>query len=187
MLQKELLIDLYRKMLLTRRFEERFAQIFQKGMIPGAVHLGIGQEAFSIGAIAPLRKDDYLLISHRGFGHSIAKGIPPDRILAEYMGKRTGCCRGLGCAHMADRTVGVMGVSGCQGGNHVVAPGLALACKMQGTDQVTACVFGDGTANRGTFLEGINMAAVWKLPVVWQSGFLVRRAPPAGHRCLRGR
>jgi TPP-dependent pyruvate/acetoin dehydrogenase alpha subunit len=166
-LEKELLTDLYEKMLLTRRFEERVVELFKQGMIPGAVHLGIGHEAFSVGAIAPLRKDDYLLISHRGFGHSIAKGIPPGRILAEYMGKATGCSHGLGCAHLADRTVGMPGVSGCQGGNHVIAPGLALASRMNGTDQVTACVFGDGTANRGTFLEGINLAAVWKLPVVF--------------------
>jgi len=166
-LEKELLMDLYEKMLLTRRFEERVVELFKQGMIPGAVHLGIGHEAFSVGAIAPLRKDDYLLISHRGFGHSIAKGIPPGHILAEYMGKATGCSRGLGGAHLADRTVGIAGVSGCQGGNHVIAPGLALASKMKGTDQVTACVFGDGTSNRGTFLEGINLAAVWKLPVVF--------------------
>lgn len=167
MLKKEILMDLYEKMLLTRRFEERVVELFEQGMIPGAVHLGIGHEAFSVGTIAPLRKDDYLLISHRGFGHSIAKGLPLGRILAEYMGKATGCSRGLGCAHLAARTVGIVGVSGCQGGNHVIAPGLALATKMKGTDQVTACVFGDGTANRGTFLEGINLAAVWKLPVVF--------------------
>ena len=167
MLGKELLVDLYEKMLLTRRFEERVVEVYKQGLIPGALHLGIGHEAFSVGAIAPLNKDDYLLISHRGFGHSIAKGISPARILAEYMGKKTGCSRGLGCAHLADRTVGIPGVSGCQGGNHVVAPGLALATQMKGTQQVTACVFGDGTANRGTFLEGINMAAVWKLPVIF--------------------
>jgi len=167
MLQREILLDLYEKMLLTRRFEERLVEVYQQGLIPGALHLGIGQEGFSVGAIAPLDQEDYLLISHRGFGHSIAKGIPPARILAEYMGKKTGCSHGLGCAHLADITMGIPGVSGCQGGNHVLAPGLALASKMRKTQQVTACVFGDGTANRGTFLEGVNMAAVWNLPVIF--------------------
>lgn len=164
---KELMLDLYEKMLLARRFEERIVDLFQEGLIPGAVHLGIGQEAFAIGAVAPLRKDDYLLFSHRGFAHCIAKGMPPKEILAEYMGKKTGCSKGRGGVHLADMNIGIPGISGCQGGNHVLAVGFGMAAKMKGTGQVVACFFGEGTANRGTFLEGINMAALYKLPVIF--------------------
>ncbi len=162
-----LMQDLYEKMLLARRFEERMGEIFQEGLIPGAVHLGIGQEGFAVGAVAALRRDDYMILSHRGFAHCIAKGIPPREILAEYMGRKTGCSRGQGGAHLARLDRGVPGASGCQGGNHVIAVGFGLAARMKGTKQVTACFFGEGTANRGTFLEGINMAAVYRLPILF--------------------
>jgi TPP-dependent pyruvate/acetoin dehydrogenase alpha subunit len=161
------LIDLYKTMLLVRRFEEKMVELYEEGYIPGALHLGIGHEALSVGACAPLREDDYLLFSHRGFGHCIAKGMPPGKILAEFMGKRSGCSGGKGGVHLADYSLGILGISGSQGGNHVIATGAGLSAQLRGTDQVTACFFGDGTANRGTFLEGINMTAVWKLPVLF--------------------
>jgi len=167
MASKELLLGLYEKMLLARRFEERMVSLFQEGLIPGAVHLGIGQEAFAVGAVAPLRKDDYLLFSHRGFAHCIAKGMTPREVLAEYMGRKTGCAGGQGGVHLADMRLGIPGISGCQGGNHIIAVGFGMAAKMKERDQVTACFFGEGTANRGTFLEGINMAALYKLPVIF--------------------
>jgi len=167
MITKGLTLKLYETMLLARRFEKRMAELFQEGDIPGAIHLGIGQEAFAVGAVAPLRPDDILLYSHRGFAHCLGKGMSPQEILAEYMGRKAGCSNGQGGVHLANMNLGVAGVSGCQGGNHVIAVGFGLAAKMKGTDQVTACFFGEGTANRGTFLEGVNMAVLYKLPVIF--------------------
>ena len=112
MLSRETILGLYEKMLLARRFEERMADLFAEGFIPGAVHLGIGQEAFAVGGVAPLKKEDYLLYSHRGFAHLIAKGMTPKEILAEYMGKKIGCSHGIGGTHLANMGLGVAGVSG---------------------------------------------------------------------------
>ncbi|MBW2145895.1 MAG: thiamine pyrophosphate-dependent dehydrogenase E1 component subunit alpha [Deltaproteobacteria bacterium] len=166
MLDNHTLIRLYRLMVLTRRTEEVLNDEFRAGSIPRSPHSGIGHEGFSVGAVAPLRQDDYLFGSHRGIGHSIAKGMAPSAIIAEAMGRVGGCGKGR-AGSPVDTSLGVLGISGCQGGNHVIATGTALSASMRQTQQVTACFFGDATANRGTFLEGINMAAVWKLPVLF--------------------
>jgi len=166
MLDKETLVRLYHLMVMSRRTEEVLNEEFHTGLIPRPPHSGIGHEGFSIGTVAALQDDDYMIRSHRGIGHSIAKGITPAAIIAEAMGRAGGCGKGRSGAPV-DVSRGVMGASGCQGGNIVIAAGLGLSAKMRSTRQVAACFFGDGTANRGTFLEGINMAAVWKLPVLF--------------------
>ncbi|WP_258360779.1 thiamine pyrophosphate-dependent dehydrogenase E1 component subunit alpha [Moorella sulfitireducens] len=165
--EKNVLVELYRKMLLDRYLEEAMVELYRQGYIPGSLHLGIGHEALSIGTTVPLRRDDYLVFSHRGVGHSLGKGVPARTILAEFMGRATGCSLGKGGVHLSDFSVGCLGISGSQGGNIVIATGAGLSAKMRGTDQVTAVYFGEGTANRGCFHEGINQAAVWRLPVIF--------------------
>lgn len=165
--EKSVLLELYRKMLLNRYLEEAMVELYQQGHIPGSLHLGIGHEALSIGTTVPLRRDDYLVFSHRGVGHCLGKGVPARTILAEFMGRATGCSLGKGGVHLSDFSVGSLGISGSQGGNIVIAAGAGLSAKMRRTDQVVACFFGEGTANRGCFHEGINLAAVWRLPVIF--------------------
>lgn len=166
-LDRKLAIELYRKMVLVRRAEQRWIELWERGLIPGAVHSGIGQEALSVGIVAPLRRDDYLLFSHRGIGHCIAKGMRPGRIFAEFMGRYGGCSRGKGGAHLSDDSLGILGLSGSPGGNAVVALGAALSAQMRGTDQVSVCFFGEGAANRGPVHEAMNMAAAWRLPCIF--------------------
>ncbi|MEW5920571.1 MAG: thiamine pyrophosphate-dependent dehydrogenase E1 component subunit alpha [Bacillota bacterium] len=164
---KSLMLDLYRQMVLNRLVEEEMIELVKQKKIAGALHLGIGHEALSVGATYPLRQDDYLVFSHRGVGHCLAKGVPPSAIVGEFMGRAIGCSKGKGGVHLSDFTRGVLGISGSQGGNFVIATGAGLRAKMKGTDQVAACFFGEGTSNRGPFHEGVNMAAVWKLPVIF--------------------
>jgi TPP-dependent pyruvate/acetoin dehydrogenase alpha subunit len=164
---KALAVNLYMKMMRTRLLEERMVELYQAGKIPGSLHLGIGHEALSVGATACLRQDDYLIFSHRGFGHSIGKDISEKVILAEFMGKAGGCSGGKGGVHLADVEHGSLGISGSQGGNAVIAAGAALGAQYAGTDQVAICFFGEGTANRGPVHEGMNLAAVWDLPVLF--------------------
>jgi len=164
---KSLMLELYEKMLLNRIVEEEMAKLVIEKKIFGALHLGIGHEALSVGATLPMRKDDYLVFSHRGVGHSLTKGIPPSQIVGEFMGRSIGCSKGKGGVHLSDYSRGVLGISGSQGGNFVIAAGAGLRAKMKGTDQVAMCFFGEGTSNRGPFHEGVNMAAVWKLPVIF--------------------
>lgn len=164
---RELRLKLYKKMLLNRFVEEEMIELVKEKKIYGALHLGIGHEALSVGATFPLRQDDYLVFSHRGVGHCLAKGIPPSAVVGEFMGRAIGCSQGKGGVHLSDYSRGVLGISGSQGGNFVIATGAGLRAKMKGTDQVAMCFFGEGTSNRGPFHEGINMAAVWKLPVIF--------------------
>ena len=165
---KEKLIDMYRTMVRIRRFEERVAREFAEGNIPGSVHSYIGEEAVATGAIAHLRKDDYIMSTHRGHGHMIAKGGQTDRMMAELFAKKTGYCLGKGGSmHIADLDIGMLGAAGIVGSGIPIATGAGLSAKMRGTDQVTLCFFGDGASNLGRFHEGINLGAVWKLPVIY--------------------
>ncbi|MHB1355139.1 MAG: pyruvate dehydrogenase (acetyl-transferring) E1 component subunit alpha [Anaerolineae bacterium] len=162
------LIDMYRTMLLIRRFEERCNELYMQGRIPSTLHLYIGQEAVAAGVCAQLRRDDYLFSTHRPHGHALAKGVTPRVIMAELFAKRTGCCKGKGGSmHVGDMAVNMFPAVAIVGANIPLAAGAALAAKRLGTDRVTACFFGDGAANEGAFHEGLNMAAIWKLPVVY--------------------
>lgn len=162
------LIDMFRTMLLIRRFEERCNELYMQGKIPSTLHLYIGQEAVAAGVCSRLRRDDYLFSTHRPHGHALAKGVSPRAIMAELYAKRTGCCKGKGGSmHVGDMAVGMFPAVAIVGANIPLAAGTALAAKRLGSDRVTACFFGDGAANEGAFHEGLNMAAIWKLPVVY--------------------
>ena len=165
---KEFLLEIYETMIRIRRFEEKAADCFTKGMLAGNIHLCIGQEATVTGSVAALKKRDFITSTHRGHGHCIAKGAKTDRAMAELFGKSTGYCGGKGGSmHIADVSQGILGANGIVGAGISIATGSALASKILGTDEVTLCFFGDGAANHGTFHEAINMAAAWNLPVVY--------------------
>jgi pyruvate dehydrogenase E1 component alpha subunit len=167
-LTDERMIQLYRGMLTIRRFEEKVSELFSKGLIPGFVHLYIGQEAVAVGVCAALRKDDYITSTHRGHGHCIAKGADLRRMMAELFGKKTGYCKGKGGSmHIADYSSGILGANAIVGANIPIAAGAAFAAKTKGTNQVSVAFFGDGASNTGAFHEGINIASVWKLPVIF--------------------
>ncbi|MFQ6001795.1 MAG: thiamine pyrophosphate-dependent dehydrogenase E1 component subunit alpha [Anaerolineae bacterium] len=161
---KEMLLQMY----LIRAFEEKADELYALGKVHGTMHLSIGQEAMAVGAIAALRPEDYILSTHRGHGHCIAKGADVKLMMAEFMGKETGYCRGRGGSmHIADMESGNLGANGVVGGGIGMAVGAGLSIKMRGTGQVILCFFGDGAANRGIFHEALNMAAIWTLPVVY--------------------
>jgi acetoin:2,6-dichlorophenolindophenol oxidoreductase subunit alpha len=161
-------LALYRAMLRIRRFEERCNALFLQGRIPSTLHLYIGQEAVAVGVCAELRRDDYLTSTHRPHGHALAKGVTPAAIMAELFAKATGCCRGKGGSmHVGDISVGMVPAIAIVGGGQPVAVGLGLAAKMRRTDQVVASFFGEGGANEGAVHEAMNMAAVWRLPVLF--------------------
>jgi pyruvate dehydrogenase E1 component alpha subunit len=167
-IEKEKLIEMYRTMVRIRRFEERVAREFADGNIPGSVHSYIGEEAVAAGAIAHLRTDDYILSTHRGHGHLIAKGGKTELMMAELFAKKTGYNLGKGGSmHIADVDIGILGAMGIVGSGIPIATGAGLSAKMRGTDQVTMCFFGDGASNIGRFHEGINMASIWNLPVIF--------------------
>jgi acetoin:2,6-dichlorophenolindophenol oxidoreductase subunit alpha len=162
------MITMLERMLDIRRFEERLAKMFLRGDIPGWVHLYIGQEASAVGVCASLREDDRITSTHRGHGHLIAKGADMARMMAELLGRVGGMCSGKGGSmHIVDFRLGIMGTNGIVGGGMPIAAGAALADTQLGTGRVTACFFGDGAANQGVFLETLNLAAVWRLPVVF--------------------
>jgi len=161
-------IETYRRMLRIRRFEEAVKKQLRAGLVPGSVHLSIGHEAAVVGACMALRSDDFVVGNHRSHGHPIAKGARLGPLMAELMGRRTGVCRGKGGSmHLADFGVGVVGESGIVGGGIPIATGAGLSARVRGTSQVTLCFFGDGASNEGSFHESLNMAAIWKLPVVY--------------------
>lgn len=164
----EELIRLYRLMVTIRQFETLAGELFAAGKIPGFIHLSIGQEASAVGVCSVLRRDDYLTTTHRGHGHVIAKGGDLKRMIAELMGRRTGYCKGKGGSmHIADFSLGILGANGVVAGGFPIAVGAGLSIKLRRTDQVCACFFGDGAANRGPFHEALNMAAIWKLPILF--------------------
>ncbi len=159
---------MYRTMQLIRRFEERVNELYMQGRIPSTLHLYIGQEAVAAGVCANLRPSDYSLSTHRPHGHTLAKGVAPRALMAELFGKETGCCRARGGSmHVGDMSVGAVPAIAIVGGNIPIAAGFALAAKLQGTDGVAVAFFGDGAANEGAFHEGLNVAAIWELPVVF--------------------
>ena len=162
------LTDMLYKMLLTRCFEETAFQQYSLGKVHGTMHLCAGQEAVAIGAIAALRPDDLITSTHRGHGHAIAKGQDINTMMAELLAKETGVCRGRGGSmHMADVTLGSLGANGVVSGGIPLSVGAGLTLKLRGGDQVCICFFGDGASNEGAFHESINMAAIWKLPVIY--------------------
>ncbi len=164
----EELIGYYRQMLRIRRCEEKIGWLFTRGLTMGTAHLSIGQEASAVGVIAASRPEDYVVSTHRGHGHLIAKGADPARLIAEICGRETGFCRGKGGSqHIAVREINFLGTNGITGGGIPVATGAALTAKYRRTGQVVLCFFGDGAANQGTFHESLNMASVWKLPIVY--------------------
>ncbi|NTW72159.1 MAG: thiamine pyrophosphate-dependent dehydrogenase E1 component subunit alpha [Eubacteriaceae bacterium] len=159
---------MYEKMLKIRKFETKAMNLFAEGKIPGFVHLYIGEEAVATGACASLRDDDYITSTHRGHGHIIAKGGDLKYMMAELFGKETGYCKGKGGSmHIADATKGILGANGIVGAGHTIAVGAGLAAQYKGTDQVCVCFFGDASTNQSTFHEGLNLASIWKLPVVF--------------------
>ncbi len=162
------LLDMYRTMLTIRRFEEKCNYLFMQGRIPSTLHLYIGQEAVAVGVCAHLETQDYMLSTHRPHGHAIAKGVSLKAIMAELFAKKSGCCLGKGGSmHVGDMNVNALPAIAIVGGNIPIAAGMALAAKRLETGQVTTCFFGDGAANEGAFHEGLNMAAIWNLPVVY--------------------
>src|ERR1700733_12257316 len=160
--------EIYRRMLRIRVFEEEGTRLFNTGKIPGAFHASIGQEAAIVGACMALRDDDAMTGTHRSHGHPIGKGADLKGLMAELMGKETGICKGRGGSmHLADKSVGIIGESAIVGGGIPLATGCGLSAKVRGTDQVSLCFFGDGAVNQGTFHESLNMASLWKLPVIY--------------------
>ena len=165
---KEFLMLMLRRMMTIRRFDETVKEMAASGEIIGAAHLYIGQEAVAVGACAALRDDDYITGNHRSHGHPIAKGGDVNKAMAELMGKTTGFCKGRGGSmHLADFSIGILGESGIVASALPVAVGAALGSKIQGADRVVIPFFGDGASNQGACHEAMNMAAIWKLPVVF--------------------
>jgi pyruvate dehydrogenase E1 component alpha subunit len=159
---------MYRQILTIRFFEEKVFELYGQNLVPGTIHLYAGEEAVAVGVCANLRKDDYITSTHRGHGHCIAKGARLDRTMAEILGRKTGYCKGKGGSmHIADFSVGMLGATAVVGAGIPIATGAGLSIKLRGTDQVAVCFFGEGASNQGTFHEGINMAAVWHLPVLF--------------------
>ncbi len=162
------LSTVYQQMVLIRRFEEQVQRFARSGLTAGLVHLCSGQEATAVGVCHLMKPDDYLASSHRGHGHSLAKGMQPDRLLAEILGKADGYCGGRGGSmHVSDPALGHLGTNGIVGGGIPLAAGAALAARQAGTQQLAVCFFGDGALNQGITFEVMNMAALWKLPVVF--------------------
>jgi pyruvate dehydrogenase E1 component alpha subunit len=161
-------VDLLRQMLLIRTFEDKAAEMYAKGRIGGFLHLYNGEEAVAVGAISVLRKDDLVVTHYRDHGHALAKGSDPGRCMAELFGRATGICKGKGGSmHFYDASVGLLGGYAIVAGHLPLAAGLAFAFQYQGKDNVVLCFFGDGATNIGDFHEALNLASLWKLPVVY--------------------
>jgi acetoin:2,6-dichlorophenolindophenol oxidoreductase subunit alpha len=161
-------LHFYRQMLKIRLFEEEVNQLYLGAKMPGLAHLYIGEEAVAVGVCEALRQDDYITSTHRGHGHCIAKGASLDKMFAELLGKEAGYCRGKGGSmHIADQDSGNLGANAIVAGSAGIATGAGLSIKMRGSDQVAVCFFGDGALGQGLVYESMNMAALWKLPVVY--------------------
>lgn len=162
-----LMLALFQRMLLIRRMEERLGEVVKTGELPGPVHLYIGQEAVAVGVCAQLSQQDWVASTHRGHGHFLAKGGDPHAMVAEIFGKATGICGGKGGSmHVADFDRGILGANGIVGGGIGLAVGAALACQLDGQRHVAVVFFGDGGANQGVVMEAVNLAAIWKLPLL---------------------
>src|SRR5713101_9098217 len=164
----EQLESLYTTMVRIRRFDEKTVELFHAGLVKGTAHSYVGEEAVAAGACATLREGDYIVGTHRGHGHCIAKGARVDRMMAELMGRQDGYCRGLGGSmHIAALDLNILGCNGIVAAGVPIGAGAALAAKIQGTDRVVVAFFGDGGANQGVVYEVLNLATVWKLPLIF--------------------
>lgn len=167
-LGKERALDLYRQMVVIRRCEEQLARAHAAGLVHGACHTYVGEEAVAVGVCAHLRPDDTVLSTHRGHGHALAKGVPPRALIAELLGRVTGCSHGRGGSmHLFAPEVGMLGTSGIVGPSILMATGAGYSFRLLRTDRVSVVFFGDGAVNNGAFHEGLNLAAIWKLPVLF--------------------
>lgn len=168
LLPKETMLRMYRRMQEIRQFEEKVYYLFLEGQMPGTLHLYMGMEACAVGVCENLRREDYVTGTHRPHGHAIAKGVSLKAMMAELFAKEDGCCGGYGGSmHVGDLAVGSVPAIAIVAGGIPIATGIGLSCKMRGTDNVACCFFGDGAINEGAFHEGVNMAAIWNLPVVF--------------------
>ena len=166
--EKDIVMRMLRRMMLIRRFDETVKELVQRGELVGAAHCYIGEEAVAVGACAALRDEDYITGNHRSHGHPIAKGGDVRKAMAELLGKATGYCKGKGGSmHLADFTIGILGESGIVASALPVAVGAALGSRMKGNDRVVIPFFGDGASNQGACHEAMNLAAIWKLPVIF--------------------
>src|SRR5688572_15848227 len=162
------LLRLYRRMTLIRRCEVQLARSHQRGLVHGACHTYVGQEAIAVGVCSHLRRDDVVFSTHRGHGHALAKGVPPVQLMAELYGRATGCSHGRGGSmHLFSPEVGLMGTSGIVGPCILQAAGAGYSFRLLKTDNVAVAFFGDGAVNNAAFHEGLNLAAIWKLPVLF--------------------
>lgn len=167
-LECEMLLEMYRRMLTIRYFEETVFEVYRKGWMPGLAHLSDGQEATPVGVCMALRSDDTITSTHRGHGHIIAKGGRVEPMMAEVMGKVTGYCRGKGGEmHIADVSLGILGANGIVGGGLGIATGSAFTAKREGKGRVSVAFFGDGAQNQGLWYETANIAVLWKLPLIY--------------------
>jgi pyruvate dehydrogenase E1 component alpha subunit len=177
--------EIYRRMLRIRKFEEEGTRLYAAGRIPGAYHASIGEEATIVGGCMALRDDDAMTGTHRSHGHPIGKGADLKALMAELMGKEAGVCKGRGGSmHLADNSVGIIGESAIVGGGIPLATGCGLSAKVRRTDQVSLCFFGDGAVNQGTFHESLNMASLWKLPVIYlceNNGYAITTSVALSH------
>ncbi|HWR05880.1 thiamine pyrophosphate-dependent dehydrogenase E1 component subunit alpha [Sporomusa sp.] len=165
---KEKLLGFYETMLTIRAFENKAVELFADNQLPGFVHLYLGEEAVATGVCGSLTDKDYITSTHRGHGHLLAKGGKVDLMMAELFGKATGYCKGKGGSmHIADVELGILGANGIVGAGQPISAGAAFACQYKKTDAVAVCFFGDAASNRGTFHEALNMASIWKLPLVF--------------------
>ena len=161
-------LGIYRKMVAIRQFEEHANDLYLRALMPGLTHLYQGEEAVAVGICAALRRDDYVTSTHRGHGHCLAKGATPNIMFAELLGKRAGYCKGKGGSmHIADPSTGNLGANAIVAGSTALATGAAFSCKNLGTDKVVVCFFGEGALGQGVLYEAMNMAALWKLPVIY--------------------
>lgn len=161
-------LHMYQQMSKIRAFEEGANQLYLSAKMPGLTHMYVGEEAIAVGVCEALRKNDYITSTHRGHGHCLAKGASVDRMFAELLGKEAGYCRGKGGSmHIADQDSGNLGANAIVGGSAGIATGAALSAKMQGSDQVAVCFFGEGALGQGLLYEVMNMAQLWKLPVIY--------------------
>ena len=167
-LSKEQLLKMYKQVQEIRQFDDKVKQLVSKGKVPGMTHFSVGEEASSVGAMAALNSDDIITSNHRGHGQAIAKGIDLNAMMAEILGKYTGICKGKGGSmHIANVESGNLGANGIVGGGHGLAVGAALTQQMKKTGKIVVCFFGDGATNEGSFHEAMNMASIWKLPVIF--------------------
>ena len=162
------ILSLYERMIRIREFEEKSSRLYESGKLPGFLHASVGQEAVATGATAFLNREDYITSNHRGHGHVIGKGMEPKRMFAELFGRADGYNRGKGGSmHIMDFSHGIFGANGIVGAGIPIAAGAGISIQNRGTDQVVVCFFGDGAINTGAFHEGVNMAAIWDLPVIF--------------------